>query len=176
VSFLRRRPKLPADRRPALEPEERVLAWAYVGSDPGGPVVVATTYGLWLPERPRLGWHEIHKATWSGRELSVTPAEIAEQRDGYTVLVDAPVIAYLLLEPGEVPDQVRARVTRSVAFTSHHALPAGGVRVVGRRVSGSNGLSWSVRYDSGTPVDAEPVVQLTDQVVAAAQATLAPPD
>jgi hypothetical protein len=176
VSFLRRRPKLPADRRPALEPEERVLAWAYVGSDPGGPVVVATTYGLWLPERPRLGWHEIHKATWSGRELSVTPAEIAEQRDGYTVLVDAPVIAYLLLEPGEVPDQVRARVTRSVAFTSHHAMPAGGVRVVGRRVSGSNGLSWSVRYDSGTPVDAEPVVQLTDQVVAAAQATLAPPD
>jgi hypothetical protein len=176
VSFLRRRPKLPADRRPALDREERVLAWAYVGSDAGGPVVVATTRGLWLPERPRLGWHEIHKATWSGRELSVTPSEVAEQRDGYTVLVDAPVIACLLLEPGEVPDQVRARVTRSVAYTSHHPLAAGGVRVVGRRVSGSDGLSWAVRYDSGTPVDAEPVVTVTDQLVGSAQLTLAPPE
>jgi hypothetical protein len=176
VSFLRRRPKLPAARRPALDPEERVLAWAYVGSDPGGPVVVATTRGLWLPERPRLGWHEIHKATWSGRELSVTPAEIAQQREGYTVLVDAPVIAYLLLEPGEVPDQVRARVTRSVAYTSHHPLSAGGVRVVGRRVSGTDGLSWAVRYDSGTPVDAESVVQVTDQLVGSAQFAIAPPD
>ncbi|HEV7961850.1 MAG TPA: hypothetical protein VGP57_04850 [Actinoplanes sp.] len=176
MSFLRRRPKLPADKRPALEPDERVLAWAYVGSDPGGPVVVATTRGLWLPERPRLGWHEIHKATWSGRELRVTPAEVAEQRDGYTVLVDAPIIAYLLLEPGEVPDQVRARVTRSVAYTSHHPLPAGGVRVVGRRVSGADGLSWAVRYDSGTPVDAEPVVQVTDELIGAARQTLAPPD
>jgi hypothetical protein len=176
VSFLRRRPKLPADKRPALDRDERVLAWAYVGSDPGGQVVVATTRGLWLPERPRLGWHEIHKASWSGRELRVTPAEIAEQRDGYTVLVDAPIIASLLLEPGEVPDQVRARVTRSVAYTSHHPLPAGGVRVVGRRVSGADGLSWAVRYDSGTPVDAEPVVQVTDQLIGAAQQTLAPPD
>jgi hypothetical protein len=176
VNFLRRRPKLPADKRPALDPEERVLAWAYAGPEPGGPVVVASTRGLWLPERPRLGWHEIHKATWSGGELRVTPAEMAEQRDGYTVLVDAPVVAYLLLEPGEVPDQVRARVTRSVAYTAHHPLPAGGVRVVGRRVSGANGLSWAVRYDSGTPVDAGPVVDVTNQLVGAAQVALAPPD
>jgi hypothetical protein len=176
VSFLRRRPKLPADKRPALHSEERVLAWAYVGSDPGGPVTVATTRGLWLPERPRLGWHEIHKATWSGRELSVTPSEIAEQREGYAVLVDAPVIAYLLLVPGEVPDQVRARVTRSVAYTSHHPMPVGGVRVVGRRISGVDGLSWAVRYDSGTPVDSEPVVALTDELITSAQRTLAPPE
>ena len=176
MNFLRRRPKLPADKRPALDPEERVLAWAYAGPEPGGPVVVASTRGLWLPERPRLGWHEIHKATWSGGELRVTPAEMAEQRDGYTVLVDAPVVAYLLLEPGEVPDQVRARVTRSVAYTAHHPLPAGGVRVVGRRVSGANGLSWAVRYDSGTPVDAGPVVDVTNQLVGAAQVALAPPD
>lgn len=177
MRFFRRYPKLPAERRPAgMEPDERVLAWAYVGPEPGGPVAVATTRGLWLPERPRLGWHEIHKATWSGRELSVTPAEIAEQRDGYSVLVDAPAIAYLLLEPAELPDHVRARVTRSVAYTSHHTLPAGGVRVVGRRVTGIDGLSWAVRYDSGTPVDAEPVIQVTDQLVNSAQLAVAPPD
>jgi hypothetical protein len=175
VSFLRRRPKLPAERRPALEPDERVLAWAATGEADTAPVVVATNRGLWLPDGARLGWHEIHKAAWSGRELRLTPAEVAEERPGYTVLVDAPVREFLLLDPGELPDQVRARVTRSVAYTSHHPLPAGGVRVVGRRVSGQDGLSWAVRYDSGTPVDAEAVVEVTDDLVEAAQYAMAPP-
>ena len=91
------------------------------------------------------------------------------------MLVDAPPVSFLLLDPGEVPDQVRIRVTRSVAYTSHHALPQGGVRVVGRRVSGVDGLSWAVRYDSGTPVDSEPVIQVTDELVTAAQNATAPP-
>jgi hypothetical protein len=172
VNFLRRRPKLPVTLRPALEPEERVLAWAAVSDE---QVVVATNRGLWLPERGRLGWHEIHKAAWSGRELRVTPAEVAEERPGYSVLIDAPVLSYLLLEPGEVPDQVRARVTRSVAYTMHHAMPVGGVRVVGRRISGRDGLSWAVRYDSGTPVDLEQVVRVTDELVEQARTATAPP-
>jgi hypothetical protein len=175
VSFLRRRPKLAADRRPPLEPDERILAWAATGEEPTAPVVVATNRGLWLPERGRLGWHEIHKAAWSGRELRITPAELAEERNGYTVLVDGPVTTYLLLEPGELPDQVRTRVTRSVAYTSHHRLPVGGVRVVGRRVSGRDGLSWAVRYDSGTPVGSEPVVSVTDDLVGAARYATVPP-
>jgi hypothetical protein len=173
VRLFGRRPKLPGALRPALEADERVLAWAAV--DETG-AVVATNRGLWLPGRGRLGWHEIHKAAWSGRELRITPAEVAELRDGYAVLVDAPVLAYLLLEPGELPDQVRTRVTRSVAYTRHHPLPAGGVRVVGRRVSGQDGLSWAVRYDSGTPVAEPPVVQVTDELVDAAQTVTAPPD
>jgi len=136
---------------------------------------VVTNRGLWLPGRERLGWHDIHKAAWSGRELRVVPAEVAEVRDKYAVLVDAPPVSFLLLDPGEVPDQVRIRVTRSVAYTSHHALPQGGVRVVGRRVSGVDGLSWAVRYDSGAPVDSEPVIQVTDELVTAAQNATAPP-
>jgi hypothetical protein len=175
VSIFRRRPKLPADKRPPLDPDERVLAWAHVGPDQDGAVVVATNRGLWVPGAERLGWHDIHKAAWSGRELRVTPAEVAKVRDDYAVLVDAPILSYLLLEPNEVPEQVRTRVTRSVAYTAHHPLPVGGVRVVGRRVSGVDGLSWAVRYDSGTPVDAEHVVKVTDEIVAAAQATTAPP-
>jgi hypothetical protein len=172
VSFLRRRPKLPAALRPALDPDERVLAWAAAGD---ASAVVATNRGVWLPDRGRLGWHQIHKAAWSGRELRITPAEVAEERAGYTVLVDAPVLTYLLLEPGELPDQVRTRVTRSVAYTAHHPLPVGGVRVVGRRVSGTDGLTWSVRYDSGTPADAAPVVKVTDDLVGAARDAIAPP-
>jgi hypothetical protein len=175
VSIFRRRPKLPAGSRPPLEADERVLAWAHVGPDQGGPVIVATNRGLWVPGRDRLGWHDIHKAQWSGRELRVTPAEVAEVRADYAVLVDAPVLSFLLLEPNEVPEQVRARVTRSVAYTSHHPLPVGGVRVVGRRVSGVDGLSWAVRYDSGTPVDLEQVATVTDEIVGTAQAATAPP-
>jgi hypothetical protein len=172
VSFLRRRPKLPAALRPALDSDERVLAWAAAGED---QAVVATNRGVWLPDRGRLGWHQIHKAAWSGRELRITPAEVAEERAGYTVQVDAPVLTYLLLDPGDLPDQVRTRVTRSVAYTAHHPLPVGGVRVVGRRVSGADGLTWSVRYDTGTPVDAEPVVAATDELVGAARDATAPP-
>ena len=174
MSWLRRRPKLPASLRPALGPDERVLAWAPVASPDGA--LVATNHGLWLPDGSRLGWHEIHKAAWSGRELRITPAEVAEERDEYVVLIDGPAVVFLLLEPGELPDQVRTRVTRSVAYTSHHALNGGGVRVVGRRVPGKNGLSWSVRYDSGTPVKLPAVVELTEELVSAAQGATAARD
>jgi len=64
-----RRRKLPAELRPALEREERVLAWTRVGEK---AAVVATNLGLFLPGRDaRLGWHEIHKAVWGGRQLVV---------------------------------------------------------------------------------------------------------
>ncbi|MFI5491744.1 hypothetical protein [Actinoplanes sp. NPDC051859] len=175
MKLFRRVPKLPAPLRPALEPDERILAWAYVG-EAGDAVLVATNRGLWLPDGRLLGWHEIHKAAWSGRELRITPAEVAVERPGYTVLIDAPILGFLLLDPRELPDQVRTRVTRSVAYTSHHPLPPnGGVRVVGRRVSGVNGLTWSVRYDANTAVDADPIIEATDQVVASAQEATAPP-
>ncbi|MDI6098208.1 hypothetical protein QLQ12_06285 [Actinoplanes sp. NEAU-A12] len=177
--FLRRRAALPAALRPRLAPGERVLAWSAVtdadADTAGEAVVVATDQGLWLPGvAERLGWHEIHKAAWSGRELRITPAEVAEERDGYTVLVDGPTVSFLLLEPGELPDQVRARVTRSVGYTVHHPLPEGAVRVVGRRVSGRDGLSWAVRYDSGTPADRPEVTELTDELVGTARSATAP--
>jgi hypothetical protein len=175
VSIFRRRPRIPAALSPPLEAEERILAWAYVG-EPGTEVLVATNRGLWLPPGRRLGWHEIHKVAWSGRELLITPAETAAERVGYTVQIDAPVLGFLLLEPGELPDQVRTRVTRSVAYTSHHPLPpSGGVRVVGRRVSGADGLIWAVRYDARTAVDAEPIVEVTDRLVDSAREANTPP-
>ncbi|GIF07427.1 hypothetical protein [Actinoplanes siamensis] len=171
MRLFRRRPALPAGSRPPLEAEERVVAWS--ACEQG--VVVATNRGIWPPGGDRLGWHEIHKAAWSGRELRITPAEVAEERDGYTVLVDGPALTFLLLEPGELPDQVRSRVTRSVAYTTHHELEDGAVRVVGRRVSGRDGLTWAVRYDSGTPVDRESVITATDELVGAARNSVVPP-
>ena len=146
-----RRRRLPAGARPPLADDERVLAWA---SATGEAVVVVTNLGLWLPGvsgATRLGWHEIHKATWSGRALQVVPAWEVATHDTYAEMADADPLTVTLLDPDKVPEQVRARVTKSVAYTSHHPLPGGGVRVVARRVPGRDGLRWTVRYDPGTP-------------------------
>ncbi|MEV0898434.1 hypothetical protein [Actinoplanes sp. NPDC049802] len=179
MKLFRRRPKLPAAARPPLAAEERVLAWCAVAGEAASreDVVVATNHGIWLPSAAeRLGWHEIHKAAWSGRELRITPATALAERDGYTVLVDGPDVSFLLLDPGELPDQVRSRVTRSVAYTTYHPLPGGAVRVVGRRVSGRDGLSWAVRYDAGTPADSPEIVDATGELVGAARSAAEPRD
>jgi hypothetical protein len=74
VKLFRRRPSLPAGSRPPLEGDERIVAWCPVGESTE-QVIVATSHGVWLPSAvERLGWHEIHKAAWSGRELRITPA------------------------------------------------------------------------------------------------------
>ena len=177
--LVRRVPRLPAGRRPPLEPEERVVAWAPVSDDgAGGPqTVVATNRGLWLPGEARLGWHLIHKAVWSGRQLAVTPAEVVERRDGYDVVVDAPPRTYLLLEPDHVPEQVRTRVTGSVAYTQLHPAPDGGrVRVVARRVSGVDGLAWAVRAETGVDLGSPAARAAVDLLVERARAQLSAPE
>jgi len=149
-----RRHRLPADARRAFEPTEHVVAWASVD----GGYLVATNRGLWLPGREdRLGWHEIHKATWSGRELMVVPARLVRTAGDAPdapadVFADDDPLHYRIDDPGELPYQVRVRVTRSVAFSTYHELPNGGVRVVARRVPGVDGLHWALRYDEGTAV------------------------
>ncbi|HEY8471516.1 MAG TPA: hypothetical protein VIL37_02640 [Natronosporangium sp.] len=162
-----RRRRLPAELRPALDRDERVLAWAHTAPD---AVVVATNLGLHLPGRDgRLGWHEIHKASWTGRELIVVPGAVVEERAGYVVMADQPPITVALPDPGDVPPVVRTRVTRSVSFSSHHLVPGGGVRVVARRVPGVDGVSWAVRYDQGTDPHGPGVVDATDQLVASSE-------
>lgn len=146
------RRRLPAGRRPGLERDERVVAWAAAGTDQAA-TVVATNLGLHLPGRPRLGWHEILKAVWDEAALTVVPAVPAEDAGEYTVVADGPATRCVLADPGDLPHQVRTRVTASVAVTVHQAVPGGGARVAGRRVPGADGLSWTVRLDPGTPAD-----------------------
>jgi hypothetical protein len=160
VLSLFRRHRLPAAARPPLSADERVLAWAGT-ADEG--VVIVTNLGLWLPgapERVRLGWHEIHKATWTGQVLVVVPAREVAAHDTYVEMADADPVRVSLPTPDKVPEQVRARVTRSVAYTSHHAVPGGGVRIVARRVPGVDGVSWTVRYDPGTAAAPDAVASL----------------
>jgi hypothetical protein len=165
--FKRRR--LPVEQRPRLGPDERIVAWAAATGD---NVVVASNHGLWLPGAgERLGWHEIHKATWSGRQLAVIAArEVAVEDDAYAVMEDRPALIVTLLDPDRVPEQVRVRVNKSIAHTSHHPLEEitgrpGGVRIVGRRVPGVNGLRWTARYDDGGDAAVPGVAEHTRELV-----------
>src|SRR5262249_36610382 len=171
VMRLFRRSTLAEVDRPPLARDERVLAWA--DSDMG--VLVATNLGLWLPADPpgRLGWRRIHKATWDGKEVVVTSARQVEERSGYVVVEDLPPVPFALSRPGELPHQVRARVTRSVGQSTHHPLPgSGGVRIAARRVPGRDGLRWTVRYDSGVDHDDPVVAEVTGQLVSQARPQL----
>ena len=166
-----RMPKLPAALRPALEREERVLAWAPAADQ----AVVVTNRGLWLPGADRLSWHEIHKAVWADGTLTVTPA-VFTPGDDYAFASDAPPVTVTLAEPRMVPRRVRERVTASVAYTSVYPIPGGGiVRVVARRVSGRDGLSWSVRLEgSAVHNQDDPEVRAAiDESVATSQSSIA---
>ena len=164
----RLRRRLPDSARPALGPEERVVAWATTSA---GGYVVVTNHGLWLPDaESRLGWHEIHKAVWSGRALTVSPARRVDVDGPVPVYADAAPVSHTLLDPDRVPVQVRDRVTRSVAYSSHHPVP--GVRVVARRIPGTDGLTWAVRYDEGVDPAAPEVQQATADLVAQARAEI----
>lgn len=141
-----RRDRPPAEAVAMLEPGERVTAWA-IQAD--GTAIVATQRGLWHGEGGllrRLPWHDIHKASWDDGVLSIIPGREVEPG----VVVDGPAIRIRLEDVRDLPPEVRTRVTRSVAYSSHHALPRGGVRVVARRVSGVDGLTWVLRFDDGT--------------------------
>jgi hypothetical protein len=171
--MLGRKPKLPAELRPALDRDERVLAWAMAGD---AAVAVATNRGLWLPGRDRLGWHEIHKVIWGEGRMVVVPAQAAPG-DDFTVVADLTPVAVTLNDPGDLPRRVRDRVTASVAYSSRYPLPGGGAaRVVARRVSGRDGLSWSVRYEDGADPAGPGVREATGELVAAARASLSQPD
>ncbi len=194
-----RTPKLPADLTPKLDREERVITWARADD----AAIVVTNRGLWLPGADsRLGWHEIHKAAWAEGVLTVTGAIFTPgvdshtedvgtdpegapvasglvPADGYTFATDAAPIRVRIPEPGPVPRRVRERVNASVGFTSLYPVPGGGAaRVVARRVSGRDGLTWSVRLESGAEKnqDVPEVRAAVDQLVASAKASISAVD
>lgn len=176
--ILRRR-TLAAGARPRLDRDERIVAWASTSdssADAAPTAVVVTNRGVWLPGRKgRLGWHEIHKATWAAPRLTVVPAAVVGTGQRYAVVADEPPVVVSLADPDDVPIQVRNRVTRSVAYTEHHAVPGGGARVVARRVPGVDGVTWHVRFDDGTDASDPEVAEATAELVAAAAAAKAAP-
>jgi hypothetical protein len=150
-----------------LDRDERVVSWA---STPDGGAVVATPLGLWLPgATERLPWHLVDKATWRDGRLTVTAA--VDTGDG--VLVEQPPVPVALSVPRDLPQTVRVRVERAIAYTSHSALPSGGgVRVVGRRVAGRDGVTWQRVFDAGVDPDDPAVHAAVAQLVERARAEL----
>ena len=159
-----RREKPPAEAVAPLDRDERVVAWA---STPDGGVVLATPLGLWLPGgSERLPWHLVDKAIWADGRLTVTAA--VDAGDG--LLVEQPPTTVLVAVPRDLPQTVRVRVQRAIAYSRHFPLPTGGgVRVVGRRVAGRDGVTWQRVYDGGADPDDPAVREITDQLVAQAR-------
>ena len=158
MRLFRKPEKPPAEAVARLDEDERVVSWAPA---PGG-AVVATPLGLWLPGVPdRLPWHLIDKATWRSDVLTIIPA--VDSGDG--VLVEQPPRSVRLEQPRDIPQTVRVRVEKAIAFTRHHPLPGAGgagvrhgVRVVGRRVPGEDGVSWQMVFAAGVDRD-DPAVR-----------------
>jgi hypothetical protein len=169
MSVLRRlfrREQPPAAAVARLSPGERVVSWADAAD---GSAVVATQLGLWLPGpdgSERVWWHLVDKAVWRAGTLTVTAAEDS----GSGVLDELAPRTVRLAVPRDLPPTVRARVERSIAFTRHYPLSAGGVRIVGRRVPGQDGLSWQLVFDAGTDRDDPAVRRQAAEMLAEARA------
>ncbi|WP_066945260.1 hypothetical protein [Microtetraspora fusca] len=134
--------RLPSEVRTALdlEPGERLLSHARApegDAGDGGGYAVATTLALHLPGGQRLPWHLVDKATWDENGLTV-------------VMTDGEIHAVALPEPGLLPETIRERVTSSIVASRHVSLDArGGVRLVARRVPGSDQPRWDFVFDPG---------------------------
>lgn len=142
-----------------LDAEERVLA---VAEMVGGGHLVVTSYGVWLPDGRRIGWHLVSKATWSDGALTVVEAEEFDSTGEVALLRDLPPRQLRLAEPGGVPEAVHKRVESSIRYRHHRELPGGGAWFVQRSVPGRDGLLLQVRADPGT--DAAAVRRVATEV------------
>jgi len=133
-----------AVRAVALDPGERRLAWAL--TDAGQPVL-ATDVGLRLPDGGRWAWPDVERVSWRRPTLLVVRASESEG--------SGPRVQLQLEREEGLADVVRSQVTGSIAWSDHVRLvPAGGVRVVGRRRPGQDLLDWQLVFDAGTdPTD-----------------------
>lgn len=140
------RARAPAQVTARFEADERTLSFA---EDERGTPLLASTVGLWLPagDGPRrIGWADVVRAGWRDRVLTVI--EGVEAEPGY---VDSlPPVTFALPAPDGLPAAIRERVTRSVVVSQRHPLSGtAGVRIVGRKVPGHDGLLWRAHLDPG---------------------------
>ena len=141
-----RRERPGADALLRLDRDERVVSWATAADG----AVIATPLGLWLPDaEERIGWHLVDKAIWRDGVLTV----VAAVDSGGGVLDELPPRSVRITVPRDLPQTVRVRVERTIAVSRRYLLPGGGVRVVGRRVPGLDGVSWQLVFDSGVERD-----------------------
>jgi hypothetical protein len=132
--------RTPTEVRTIVGSGERVLSWAR--TDPIG-FAVASDAALYLPvpQRLRLPWERIAKATWTedGSLLVEGRSEASDKDRTWMVRID---------EPRTLPTVIYERVTSSVVVSERVALEGElGARIVARRVG--DGLAWTVTFDPG---------------------------
>src|SRR3954469_19661577 len=165
MGLLRRRTTPDAVKAVALDRGERRVAW---GLTTGGGPGVATDVGLRLPGRPVLTWERIERASFSRPVLTVLElAEVEGSGAAHQVALD------LDGDLTDLPETVRTRVAASVAWSSHTKLvPAGGVRIVGRRRPGLASLDWQLVFDRDTDPRDPQVRAQAEQYLATARRTI----
>lgn len=133
--------RLPTPVRDALSlgRGERVLAHA---TTRGGSYAAVTGTALYLPSPDagfhRLPWEQIEHAQWKDGWLHIR--EVGGGGEHHVRLAEA----------GAVPEAVQERVTATIIFSQHGALPGGGgVRIVGRRSPDGGEPRWTFVFDSG---------------------------
>jgi hypothetical protein len=139
---------------------DRRVAWALT---PEGEPVVASAAALHLPGDVVLSWDGIERVLWDKPVLRLVELTEREGSGGrHEVTLDLDVDT-------DLPAVVRARVSASVAWSSHVRLrPAGGVRIVGRRRAGLEVLDWQLVFDRDTdPADAGLRAQAEEHLLAA---------
>ncbi len=152
--------KLP-DAVRALQTEERRLAW---GLTEDGVPLVATSSFLYVGTEP-LPWTQVERVSWVPSTLTVI--EVAE------VEGTGRVRTFLLAQDSRLAETIRARVTSSIGWSDRRSLvPAGHVRLVGRRTPGQDLLEWQTVWEQGTdPVDPFLRAQV-DEALAALRKTI----
>jgi hypothetical protein len=122
---------------------ERILAHAVAL---GGEPVVATDRALLRsdgtgtgePQWIRMPWHDIEAATWD------------DDAQALQLTVGSRPVVLRLDQPRLLPETVRERVTASIVVSQHVRLAGRrGVRVVARRVFGTDDVVWQLAFDSG---------------------------
>lgn len=133
--------------------DERVLAWGSLVRDEGW--LVATTRGLRVVDTvggeavALLPWHEVGHARWAatadgGGSFTITP--LTEVEPGVQARL-APR-RHALSDPGQLPQEVRRRVDRTIVTSQRFPLPdRGSVVLVARRLPGQTAKEWTVVFD-----------------------------
>jgi hypothetical protein len=153
-------------RRPrpdlAVEPGERVLAWA---SAADGETVGGTREALYVGGR-RIPWEGVEAADWDLDSSVLTVSEVG------TWGQERPTHRVTLEEPGRILELVRERVTASIVLQRHVALRGRkGVRVIARRAPHSRGeIAWLFEYDDGIDPDDPEIRAASDRALADAVA------
>ena len=123
----------------ALSTVERREAW---GLTVDGTALAATATALYVGSST-LAWTQVEKVSWVPPTLVLT--EVAE------VEGTGAVRSFELAQDAHLAEVVRARVTSSIGWSDRRALvPAGAVRLVGRRSPGRDALDWQLVFEPGT--------------------------